>query len=225
MKNIIKQENFNNDNLLLTEKLNISKFNTLFSKIVKELKLNLYFISTFGTTIPVFFPIFQNLVKNSELNLKLSDSDIILLSICAIGVLVNENAKEINKIRTILIEKGIGELIEKFIKFIKNINNIFSSISKNTGKVVVNIVDMFGYSALYVPFLIAIYDLIQSYSIGISTFGDDFSTMGFTISTSLGILTITAKHFVTLLIKKISRLTKKKVITENIDIDNILKNL
>jgi len=225
MKNLIRQENFNNNDLLLTEKLNISKFSTLFSKIIKELKLNFYFITTFGTTIPVFFPIFQNLVKNSEINLKITDTDIVLLTICAISVLVNENSREINKIKTILNEKGLSELINKFIEFIKNINKIFSSITKNSGKVIVNIVDMFSYTALYTPFLIALYDLIQSYNINFSTFGDNFSTMGFTISTSLGLLTITAKHFISLLIKKISRLTKKKVITENLDIDNIINEL
>jgi len=225
MNNLISQENFNNKNLLITEKLNISKYSTIFSKIVKELKLNLYFITTFGTTIPVFFPIFQQLVKNSELNLKLTQSDIVLLTICAIGVLINENASELNKIRTILNEKGIGELVDKFVSFIKNINNIFSAIAKNVGKVVINIFDMFGYTALYVPFLIAIFDMIESYNIGVSTFGENFSTMGFTISTGFGVLTITAKHFITLLTKKIKRLTRKRVIKESFDIDIILDNL
>jgi len=202
MKNLIKQENFKNDSLL-TEKMNmnISKYNSIYTKTIKDLKLNLYFITTFGTTLPVFFPIFEKLVKNSNLEFSLTSTDIVLLTICAIGILVNENSAELNKVRNIINEKGYSELIDKFVNFITNINSIFSSISKNVGKIVIT---------------------VNSYNIGLSTFGDNFSSVGFTISTGIGVLTISAKHFITSLIKKIKRL---RVIKESLDIDLIIKNL
>jgi len=119
-------KNMNDFNSLeLNEKLNISKYRNIFQKTVKELNLNFYFITTFGTTIPVFYPIFQKLVENQDLDIKLTSIDIVLLTVCVVGVLFNENKQEIAKIKNILVEKGVGELIDKAINFIKSINKIF----------------------------------------------------------------------------------------------------
>jgi len=218
-------KNINGFNSEVNEKLNISRYRNIFQKTIKELNLNFYFISTFGTTIPVFYPIFEKLVKNNNLELKLTTTDIVLLTICAIGVLFNENKQEITKIKNILTEKGFSELIDKAVEFVKSINNIFSAISKNTGKILITITDMFSYTALYVPFLIALLDMINLYELGFDNFKADMTTLGFSLSFGIGVVTISLKHFLNMLIKKISRLTKKKIIKENLNVEFIYSEL
>jgi len=210
---------FNN----LNEKLNITQYRNIYDKTIKDLNINFYFISTFGTTIPVFYPIFDKLVKNSELSVSLTQTDIVLLSICSISILFNENKEQIEKIRNILDEKGAGELIDKGVTFIKSINNIFDVISKNTGKILNNIADIFSYTALYVPFLISFFDIIKSYNINFDTFTSEATTVGFTFSLTVGVITITLKHIINMLVKKMRRLVKRKTLKEslNFDLDNI----
>ena len=212
-------------NFVLNEKLNISKYRNIFQKTVKELKLNFYFITTFGTTIPVFYPIFDKLVKTQELDLNITQSDIVLLTVCAVAVLFDENRKEIQKIKSILAEKGMGELVNKAITFIKSINNIFVAIAKNTGKVFNTIAEMFAYTVLYVPFLIALLNMVNLYDLGFDNFTADTTALGFSISMGIGVVTITLKHFLNMLVKKITRLTKKKVIKESLDVENIYSEL
>lgn len=220
--NYLKNINDFDSDIELNEKLNIAKYRNVFQKIVKDLHINFYFIATFGTIIPVFYPIFTNLVKNQKLEINLSSSDIVLLTIYAIAVLLNENKQEIEKIKNILIEKGAQELMEKSVLFIKSINKIFSAISKNTGKLINNFLDMLSYVALYVPFLIGLLDLINLYDINFDTFNDtNTTTMGVGFSLGIGIISISFKHFINILVKKINRLTKNKQIIESILVNDI----
>ncbi len=226
MKYLRSQKDFKTLEInLLTENLNVSKYNNLFNQIIKDLQVNFYFVATFGTVITAYYPIFDNLVKNSNFDFTISTKDIVLLSICALAILLKENQQTITKMKTIIEEKGYSELLEKFINFITNSNKIFKAIAKNTGKVLVSFVDMFGYTALFVPFLIGTLDLIELYNIGLDTFTPESSTSGILISTSIGILTISIKHYINMLVKKISRLTKKKEIKESLNLDNIISEL
>jgi len=220
MINLINQKDFNTlKSNLIVEKININKYNKSYNKILKELNINFYFITTFGTSIVAYFPIFEELVKNSNLNIKLSQSDIILLSICALAVLFNENKQNITKLKSLIEEKGYLELLQKFIDFITNINLLFKMIAKNTGKSLITLIDMFSYTALYVPFLLGLFDLIELYNVGLDTFTQTTTTSGLLISTGIGVLTISIKHFLKMLIKKINRLSKKNNLKETIYLD------
>jgi hypothetical protein len=204
-----------------TNKLKISKYNILFNKIKKDLNLNFYYISTFGTTIPVFYPIFDNLIKNQKID-KLSDSDIVLLIICAISIIVNENKETINKLKTIIYEKDLKNLLNKTILFITNANKIFIAIAKNSGKVLSTMLDMLSYTALYVPFLLGILDIVKAYNIGLDNFNSDITAQGIIISSSIGILSISFKHIINILLKKIKRFVSPKTIKENNNFYNLI---
>lgn len=226
MKHLKEQKDFNSlETNLITENINITKYKKLYDNVIKELNVNFYFVATFGTVIAVFYPLFAELVKNSNLEFTVSQIDIVLLSVCALAVLFNENKQHIGKMKNIIEEKGYSELLDKFIAFITNANSIFKVIAKNTGKVVVSIIDMFSYTALYVPFYLGLLDMIDAYNIGLDTFTSSVSTTGLVLSTSIGILTITMKHFISMLIKKIGRLTKSKQIKESLDLDYIMSEL
>ena len=218
MKYLKKNKDFiNTKNIFINENLNINKYHNTYNKIIKELHLNFYFFTTYGTMIPIFFPIFENLIKNQKLEIKFNKVDIVLLSIYTIAVLINENKNEIVKIKNILIEKGFSEILDKSVNFLKSINNLFIAIAKNMGKIIVEFVSMLSYISLYTPFLIAILDLIKLYNINFETFNDiETTTMGFSMSLGIGIITISIKHFLNMILKKMNRLIKKNNIQENI---------
>lgn len=224
MKHLKEQKVFNSSETnLITENINIIKYNKYYNQIMKELNVNFYFVATFGTSIAVFYPIFDELVKNSQLSYTVTTKDIVLLSVTALAVLFKENKQYIGKMKTIIEENSLSELLDKFISFLTNVNNLFKGIAKNTGQVVVSIIDMFSYTALYVPFYLGLLDLIELYNIGVDTFTSTLSVSGLIITTSIGVLTITLKHFVSMLMKKIKRLTKSKQIKESLDLDTIIE--
>jgi len=212
-------------NSLITEKLKINSYQLSLKKTLKELNITFFFVSTFGTAITAFFPIFESMVKNEKIN-SLSQTDIILLGICALAILFKENKQQIIKIKNILKEKGLIELLNKILKFMSNLKKLFTAISKNVGKLIISIVDLFSYTALFVPFLLGFYDLIQLYNINFENFDNLISTpSGLLMTSGLGIITITLKHFISILIKKVGRLSKKKVIKENLNTEIIYEYL
>jgi hypothetical protein len=208
MKYLKKNEEFSRMDLLQEKK--VSAIHNLFLKVTKELKINFYFFASFGTILPILFPIFDKLVKNEKLNVSVSDSDIVMLVIFVIAVLLNENKEEIAKIKSLLKEKGLSEVAEKGLSFFKNSKELFTSIGKQFGKVILNFTDLFSYTIIYVPLFLGLFDLIELYELGFSDFTPDVTTKGFFISTGLGVLTITAKHFIQMLIRKMGRLMKRK---------------
>ena len=222
IKYIINMKYLKNTDDFIYENLNINKYRNAFNKVIKELHLNFYFFATYGTMIPIFYPIFENLIKNQEIELKFSAADVVLLSIYAIAVLFNENKNEITKLKNILTEKGFGELLNKSVNFLKSINKLFSAIAENTGKIISNFADMLSYIALYAPFLIGILDLVKLYSINFETFANtDSTTLGFSMSLGIGIVSISIKHFINMIIKKMNRLTKKNIMKESLSTEKI----
>jgi hypothetical protein len=176
--------------------------------------------------IPIFYPIFENLIKNQKLEIKFTTADIVLLSIYAIAVLINENKNEIIKIKNILNEKGFGELLNKSVNFLKSINSLFTAIAENTGKLITNFIDMLSYVALYAPFLIGILDLVKLYNIDFETFANTNSTtLGFSMSLGIGVVSISIKHFINMILKKMNRLTKKNIMKENLLTENVYNSL
>lgn len=176
---------------------------SVFKKTIKELNLNFHFFAIFGTTIPTFFPIFEELVKNQKLNVTLSESDIVLLMICAFAVLFNEHKEKIQKVKDILKERGILKFLKKFISVITDIKRIFKSVAKSFGNIVNTLVDMFSYTALYVPFFLGFLDLIKENPVTLDGF--TISGAGFALASGIGVGVITLKHFIQKLLKKISR--------------------
>ena len=210
---------------LIKENLNVSKYKTLYNQITKELNVNLYFTATFGTTISMFYPIFAELVNNSNLSYTVSLKDIVLLSVASLAILFKENRHQVNKLTTVIEEKGYTELLKKFGEFLTSSKSLFQAFAKNSGKVVISIVDMFSYTALFVPFYLGLLDIIDAYNIGLDSFTPAITTSGLALSTGIGLLTISVKHLMSLLIKKIGKLTKKKAISESLDLDSIINCL
>jgi len=197
-------------NNFINEKKSIGTIQSIISKTLKELNMNFYFFATFGTALPVFFPIFEKLTKNQELDVRLSNGDIVLLIIFSFAVLFNENKEHISKMKIMLKEKRLLEVANKAIDFLTNTFELYKVIAKNFGKVVVSFIDLFTYTIIYVPFFMGLLDLIELYNIGFDNFNSDLTTKGFAVTTGIGVITIGIKHFTQMLMRKMTRLVKKK---------------
>lgn len=195
----------------LNESFLFNRFDNIQKKVTKDLGINLYFSATFGTAISSFFTFFSAIVKTGEVKINLSDTDIVLLVICSLAILLKENKQNIEKLKNEISERNLSDLIEKFVNTLQNIFKLFKSISETMGKVVNNMVDMFAYSSLFVPFLIGLLDVINLYNLGFNDFNNIMTNpKGTIISASIGVLTLTMKHVINILMKKIARKSKSK---------------
>lgn len=217
----------------INEGLEINRYQKISKKIIKDLKVNLYFISTFGTAIPALCPLITSIVKNTEI-MPLTTTDIVFLTICALATAFKESKSEIDKLMLIVNEKGLQKPLEKIQYFLKNFTTLFSAIAKSTGKIINGMVDMFAYTALLVPTIMGLVNLINTWKINFDSFDQIMvNPTGYAISTGIGIITITVKHLIDVLVKKIKRLTTKKeaqlknpVFTgESLNVDKIMEYL
>lgn len=188
----------------VNENINISEYKEILNNIKKELNLNLFFISTFGTSIVAFLPLIESIAKKSEL-INLSNQDLILLTICCISVMLKESKPDVKILMDKIKEKGlIG--IYKQIKFtIDNILYLFSKVCTYFGKSIITLIDMFSYVALLVPFSEVMINLVYKNNIDIYKLDELISNPeGFIISTAIGITTITLKHVISFIVNKLS---------------------
>ena len=199
-----------------------SKYDQSLRKIVKDLKLNMQLITTFGTGIASFYPIVESLMGNMS-GLEINSSTVVLLTITAISIIYLEEKKVDPKQEAILrkdcksmLEElkmmGIGNgIVKKLMEGLKSIKNIFSMIGKHMGAVVGGFMDMFAYSALLIPVMNAIMFIIGKYDLNFDTLPQNF------LGLSIGIGTIIAKHGIAEIIDRIKNkfpINKKKVIDE-----------
>jgi len=195
----------------LNEGLFFNKFNKVYQKIKSELGLDLYFSATFGMAITALFPFFDKLVKTSEFTNTLSSNDVVLLTVCALAVILKESKSDIDKLKSMVQEKEVGGYLGLFTKAINNLGKLFSTITTNIGKGVQGVIDMFSYTALFVPFLVGFLDVINLYKIDFDNFDEVMTNpKGAVISTSIGALTISLKHIINMILKKIKRSNKNK---------------
>lgn len=203
MKNI-KTYNEMNETFLF------NKFNRLQNKVKSDLGLNLYFATTFGTVITAMFPLFSKLVKTGKFT-NITDTDIVLLIFGALSIILKENSQNIEKLKNAINERGLSEIIKTVTINIENILKLFKNIASTTGKTINSLVDMLSYTSLFVPFLLGLLDVIELYKINFTDFNKVMmNPTGIVLSTSVGVLTITLKHIVNIIMRKIFRKIKSK---------------
>ena len=190
----------------LNESFNFSSWKKEFEKVKKQLGVQFFFISTFGMGITVFFPVIQNLIDNSNIEMNLSKPDVVMLTICAISILANENKNSIDKIKEKLQEKNLLGLLGDVVKSIKSIKNILFKTFEKIGDVVFKdggILDLLGYTALFVPSLEILLNLINEEGLSIN------KIIGLGLSYGLGVSTFFFKNFINRLLNKLQKSPKE----------------
>ena len=195
----------------INEAKSLSGWRRIFNKIKKDLNLNFYFISTFGMGIAVFYPVIDNLIQNHKLNMELSKENIVMLTICAIGILINENKESINKLKEKLKEKNLLGLLDNIVDSLKSIKNILIKIFLKLGKTLTTgggFLDLLAYTSLLVPAMKILNQLIIENGIDFSQLNDIVSTMGHGIGLSVAVSvgSLLAKQFLTNLFNRVKKL-------------------
>ncbi len=204
----------------------VNRYESALNKIVKDLKLNVQLVTTFGAGIGAFYPIVESLMRNMG-SVEVTTNTVVLLTITAISIIYLEEEK--NKIKDedsfrknckSMLEElkmmGIGNgIVKKLVEGLKSIKNIFSIIGKHIGAVVGGFMDMFAYTAMLIPIMNAINSIVGKYDLNFDTLPQNFLGLG------IGIGTIITKHGIAEIIDRIKsrfpngdRLNKKKILDE-----------
>lgn len=206
----------------------INKYESALTKIVKDLKLNVQLVTTFGAGIGAFYPIVESLMRNMNTgSIDITTNTVVLLTITAISIIYLEERKDKIKdedsfrknCKSMLEElkmMGIGNgIVKKLIEGLKSIKNIFSIIGKHIGAVVGGFMDMFAYTAMLIPIMNAINSIVGKYDLNFDTLPQNFLGLG------IGIGTIIAKHGIAEIIDRIksrfpkgNSIDKKKILDE-----------
>ena len=195
----------------LNESLFANRYINLQTKVLKDIGINLYFIGTFGTSITALYPFFSKLVESSQFENTISEREIVLLGICTLTILLKDSKSNIDKLVSLVEEKGLKDVLKYFISSLENLNKLFKSLSKSFGVAINGLVDMFSYTALFVPFLIGLLDTINLYQLGFTSFDQILTNpKGAAISTGVGVISISLKHIINMVIKRIKRKQKSK---------------
>jgi hypothetical protein len=197
------------NNQVLTESKDDSE--SILKKIISDLNLNFRLVSTFGFGIGAFLPIVNQLMKNMDLSsVELTKETIVLLTLTAISIIFLEERKpkdpqeedELIKDSKSMLEelrmKGIGDgIVKKVISCLKSTKSIFTIIAKHLGAVVGGFMDMFAYSAMMIPIMNTLSNVINKFDLNLDTMPQNFLML------TAGVGTIIAKHGISYLLKKL----------------------
>lgn len=201
-------------------------FKRIEKKVLSDLKLDTKLVFTFGAGIGAFYPVVQKMMENLSISgVDMTQETSVLLTIACVTIVYLEekkfkNPEEEDKLtkdsKSMLEElrmRGIGDgIVKKVIKSIESIKNVFSVIAKHVGAMVGGVIDMFGYTAILIPIMNAIFWIIGKYEMSVDAVIQNFFSIG------MGVASRIAKHGLVELINKlkgiISNKTKEEIIDE-----------
>lgn len=201
MKYLIDYTNFK-----LNEGTSLEGYQKTLNKILKDLKLDLYMITSFGVAFASFFPLVDRLIKNE--NFSFPAELVVVISLCALSIVLHENVEQIDKLKAYAKEKGVMEMVYKIVNVLKGIKNVFPKllefILKNTQTVAVSLINIFAYTSLCVPFMRALFDIVREQNITAE------SLAGYLVSASVGLVAIGVKNVISDLFDRVREKIKKK---------------
>ncbi len=201
-------------------------FKRIEKKVLSDLKLDTKLVFTFGAGIGAFYPVVQKMMENLSISgVDMTQETSVLLTIACVTIVYLEEKKfktpeeedKLTKDSKSMLEelrmRGIGDgIVKKVIKSIESIKNVFSVIAKHVGAMVGGVIDMFGYTAILIPIMNAIFWIIGKYEMSVDAVIQNFFSIG------MGVASRIAKHGLVELINKlkgiISNKTKEEIIDE-----------
>jgi hypothetical protein len=222
------------DSSIITESGDNTNYREVEKKVLRDLKVNMSIVGTFGAGISALYPIVNGLVKNMSLNIDLTVDKVVLLTIAAFSIIYLEEKKSkmdpkkeeiLTKDSKSMLEElkmsGIGNgIVKKLIDGFKSIKNIFSIIGKHVGAVASGFIDMFAYASLVIPILNGVYAIIGKYDLTLDSICGNF------LGLAVGVGTLIAKHGITDILNRIKNkipADKSKKIIDEIESPTIQK--
>ena len=154
-------------NTLMESILKEENNKSIIGDIVDDFKLAPKFIFTFGTGIGAFYGPIQKLLEGS--GVVISEYEIYLLIVTAIATLMNESDSSL-LVKT-LKEKGLYSSLKDVMEYIKNSKKVINSVTKNVLGTTYSLSDILGFTALLVPTMNLMSDIINDYGVTSNTLG------------------------------------------------------
>lgn len=144
------------------------KGKSIIGDIVDELRLAPKFIFSFGTGIGAFYEPVRSLLEGS--GFKMTEYEIYLLIITAVALLINEvdSEKLVNKVK----EMGLFSALSPVKEYILNSKKLINSVVKNVLGVSYGLTDIIGFTALLVPTMNLLTNIINDYGLTSNNLGD-----------------------------------------------------
>jgi hypothetical protein len=146
---------------LVMEGFELGKFQRETKKLISEIGINLYSLGTFGVSVTALYPVIQNLMETGNFSVPPTVQNVVLLTVCALTVLVRENKDKAKKLIDFAFNKGVTQQdLDKVVNQITTTKGLFSEVAKSFGKVITTFSEMLAYTALLVPFTMVLSSLI-----------------------------------------------------------------
>ena len=146
---------------LMESILKEEKDKSIISDIVDDFKLAPKFLFTFGTGITAFYGPIQRLLEGSGISM--SEYEIYLLIITAVATMINESNTD--TLVQSLKEKGIYSSLEDVKEYITNSKKLINTVTKNVLGTTYSLSDVLGFTALLVPTMNLLSDIIEEYGL------------------------------------------------------------
>ena len=147
--------------VLMESILKEEKDKSIISDIVDDFKLAPKFLFTFGTGITAFYGPIQRLLEGSGISM--SEYEIYLLIITAVATMINESNTD--TLVQSLKEKGIYSSLEDVKEYITNSKKLINTVTKNVLGTTYSLSDVLGFTALLVPTMNLLSDIIEEYGL------------------------------------------------------------
>lgn len=147
--------------VLMESILKEEKDKSIISDIVDDFKLAPKFLFTFGTGITAFYGPVQRLLEGSGISM--SEYEIYLLIITAVATMINESNTD--TLVQSLKEKGIYSSLEDVKEYITNSKKLINTVTKNVLGTTYSLSDVLGFTALLVPTMNLLSDIIEQYGL------------------------------------------------------------
>lgn len=166
-------------------------------KLMNQLGYEYSFVFVFAPAVKGLYPIIEKLITEMELPQEISKSSIVYLTVCLMGILLSEPKEKYKDLITKLKKENLFHLIKPLLTSMKGIKNVFKFISSKLGKVTTSFVEMFAYTALFVPFALIFNDIgHQSETTLTSILGAIANDgVGKLLATGVGVGAFALKHF------------------------------
>lgn len=147
--------------VLMESILKEEKDKSIISDIVDEFKLAPKFLFTFGTGITAFYGPIQRLLEGSGISM--SEYEIYLLIITAVATMINDSS--VDGLIQSLKEKGIYSSLQDVKEYITNSKKLINTVTKNVLGTTYSISDVLGFTALLVPTMNLLSDIVEEYGL------------------------------------------------------------
>lgn len=167
MSNIESFNEYSNRQNILTEKLILENIDTnryqrVTTSIVKKLGVELFYINKYKLSISLLYPLVELFMIKNNFNLEIKKDNIVLLTICAVSLLTNEDKNKIKVIFKYAMDNGITDIeLDKVNKFLSTIKELFAEISSFFDRKVTVFSDVLKDTELLTPFVNTLHSVIS----------------------------------------------------------------